>query len=126
MLVDLIWDLVTLLSHPQAGPGQEPGSVGILLSLTQTDQATLGPGGGTILISTILSLLLLSLVLPVSGLILLSAVLTAVADVLTLLADLDGSPGVTAAHYNCSQRMIDNYEPTTYYFKQKSQTLDLN
>ena len=80
-----------------------------------------------ILISTILSLLLsLSVFLPVSGLVLLPAVFTAVANVLTLLADLDGSPGVATEHHNnLTQQVRQNYK-ATYYFKQKSQTLDLN
>ena len=45
-LVDLIRNMVTLLLHPQTGSGQEPGSVGILLSLAETDQGTLRPGTG--------------------------------------------------------------------------------
>ena len=39
---------MALLLHPQTGPGQEPGSVGELLSLAQTDQGTFGPRTGKI------------------------------------------------------------------------------
>ena len=68
----------------------------------------------------------LSLFLPVSGLVLLSALLTAVANVLTFLTHLDGSPDLTTEHCNTISQQVNNIERQTYYFKQKSQTLDLN
>ena len=71
-------------------------------------------------------MLALSLSLPVSVLVLLSAVFTTVADVLTFLADLYRPPGITTKHYTGSQQRVNNPGTPTYYFKQKSQTLDLN
>ena len=63
-----------------------------------------------------------------SGLVLLPAGLTAVSDVLTFLAEPDGAPGLATEHHNTNSQSggEKDGEATTYYFKQKSQTLDRN
>ena len=60
LTVDLVRDLVAFLLNPQTGPGQEPGSVGKLLSLTETDQGTLRPGEGENINNNVLSLSVLT------------------------------------------------------------------